>query len=188
VAESMTIRDMRLQGTAPNLTFNTFSVDQNWDLGAAFLWVRNFAKANKGLATLYVLCHGKYRWEENVQLQQSIPVGGYGLQLCKQDLTTDNIDVATDQIKGLIDNIVLFACGAASTQSNNPTQRNQTFCKLLAKKSRAVVWAADRMQVYFTGLDTKKPMDFAQWEGTVYRFDPDGPVTVAESNQAKTPT
>lgn len=32
-------------------------------------------------------------------------------------------------------------------------------------------------------------MNFAEWEGTVYRFDPDGKtVDVVEKNQAKTPT
>jgi hypothetical protein len=187
--ERMTIRDLRLLGNAPNLTFNTFSVDQNWDLGAAFLWVKNFATMSKRLDTLFVLCHGLYQWEENAQLQASIPVGGYGLQICKQNLTLGNVDVVGNLVRGLIDNIVLFACGSASTQSNNAAQRNQSFCKKLANKTGAVVYGADRMQVYTPGLDVQKPMNFADWEGTVYRFDPDGVgVEVAEKNVAKTTT
>lgn len=188
-SENMTIRDARLLGNPPNLTFNTFTVDATWELASAFLWVKNFAKAHTRLDTLFILCHGLYQWEENNQLQASIAVGGYGLQLCKQNLTLGTVDVVSNQIKGLVDNIVLFACGSASTQSNNPAQRDQTFCKKLAEKTKAVVYGADRMQVYFPMLGTKSAMNFAEWEGTVYRFDPDGKtVDVVEKNVAKTPT
>ena len=188
MSENMTIRDARLLGNPPGLSFNTFTVDQNWDLGAAFLWVKNFARSNGGIDTLYVLCHGLYTWEENVQLQASIPIGGYGLQLCKQNLTLSTVDMVGTLVNGLIRNMVLFACGAASTQSNNATQRDQTFCRMLAKKTGAVVYGADRMQVYYPMAGTKSPMNFAEWEGTVYRFDPDGGVRAVERNAPKTPT
>ena len=193
MGERMTIHDKRLLGNPPAIAQNTFQVDANWELSNAFLWVGNYARSKGGLDILYVMCHGLYGWEENRQLQASIAIGGYGLQLCKQGLTLATMNVVATNIRSLISNIVIFACGAASAQSNNwGTGRagdGQHFCKELAKRTRSVIYAADRMQVYtyYPGSATL-PLDFGRWEGTVYRFDPDGSIQAMESSPAATQT
>src|SRR5438105_7936727 len=95
----MYIRDKRLKGNPPAISpgDNLFEVDDKWKLADAFLWVKNYAGSQSGLDVLNILCHGYYGWEDNVQLQMCIAVGGYGLQLCKEGLVLGNIGVAADQ-------------------------------------------------------------------------------------------
>lgn len=193
MGERMTIHDRRLLGNPPAIAQNTFHVDGTWELSNAFVWVGNYARSKSGLEILYIMCHGLYGWEENQQLQASTAVGGYGLQLCKQGLTLSTISVVATNIRRHIDNIVIYACGTASGQSNNwGTGRagdGQHFCKQLARQTSAMVYAADRKQIYtyYPGSATL-PLDFGRWEGTVYRFDPNGSIRAMESGPAATET
>ncbi|MGH9820312.1 MAG: hypothetical protein ACRD43_09105, partial [Pyrinomonadaceae bacterium] len=76
--------------------------------------------------------------------------------------------------------MVIYACGAASSQANGPAN-GRGFCRDLAGWLDCTVYAADRMQVYNYSYSPNQPLDFGQWEGTVYRFTPDGNVSVAAS-------
>jgi hypothetical protein len=190
--QRMTIHDRRLKGgIAPPIAQNTFAVDDKWTLRNAFLWVHNYAKAKGGLQMLNIMCHGFYGWEDNAQLQACIAVGGYGLQLCKEGLTLHTIDTVASLIKGQIKEITIYACGTASTQSNNRGSAGdgKYFCKQLAAKTKAVVYGADREQVYnYWKGHPEKPIDFGDWEGNVFRFWPDGRQELVESRAAATLT
>jgi hypothetical protein len=185
--ERMTIHDKRLQGNPPPISQNTFQVDENWKIVNAFAWVSSYAKSKNGLDVLYIMCHGLYVYEENDQVQASGPIGGYGLQLCSEGLTVNNVAAVGKMIEGLIDNIVIFACGAASDQSSSLIN-GQYLCANLAVKSKATVYAADRKQWYnpgsTSGGSADVPLDFGAWEGTVYSFTPDGIVRPIEKNSS----
>jgi hypothetical protein len=185
----MLIQDARLLGGSPPLCQNKFMVDENWDLGNAFLWVSNFAKSQPGgrLERLFILCHGIYAWEENAYHKASITVGGYGLLLCKQNLTLSTIGVVATNIRNLVGEIVIYACGTGSSQSNNKGKAGDgdLLCKTLAKQTKAAVVASDRIQWYqMKGANNE--IDFGDWEGTVSRYNPEGGRFTVLGNPAPT--
>jgi hypothetical protein len=191
---SMSIFDNRLipgdafaGASPPNIAANTFRVDATWKITNAFLWVKNFAASQPGgkIDTFNILCHGIYNYAPSEELKQTALVGGFGLQLCSEGLLPGNIDLIVPYVKDKIGEIYIYACGAASTQSNSQNGRN--FCLSLAKKLNCAVFAADRMQVYNYSR-TAAALNFGEWEGTVSQFLPDGTATVVGKFAAKTKT
>ena len=202
MGKRMFIWDQRLKGDTPAISAgdNLYKVDASTTIDHAFGWIRDYAGQQGGLDVLYIMCHGYYAWEENQQLQMSIAVGGYGLQLCKEGLTLTTVDGAGRAIEGKIKAIVIYSCGASSTQSNNAGTKKpgdgKYFCEQLCKKSKAEVYAADREQFYSPGVRHwydpstwgNKGIDFGKWEGTVYKYaPPDGTRTVMEKNASPSP-
>jgi len=172
-----------VSATPPAIASNTFLVDESWDIGNAFLWVGNYAKSQGGLDVLSIMCHGFYQWEENENVQASIAVGGYGLQLCKQGLVPATVPVVIANITGVVKNIVIYACGAAGQQSNNFVA--QLMWAKISTSTGATIFAADRKQVYTTpgGI-----ANFGSWEGTVWQYNPDGSVVPAATYPSPNPT
>ena len=181
---SMTIFDNRLLTspsppppagtTPPNLANNTFIVDQSWSITNAFLWVKNFADLNDGvIPRVNIMCHGYYAWSESEALQASMMVGGFGLELCNEGLLSSNIDLIVPLVKDKLGDVLIFACGAASDQAG-ASGLGGLFCAKLSMRLNCVVYAADRKQLYSWNPGTPGPMWFQEWQGTVWRFTPDG--------------
>lgn len=192
---SMSIFDDRLipasapNATPPNLADNTYRVNAAVALANAFTWVRDYANGQPGkrLGVFNILCHGLYQWEENNQLQMSTVVGGFGLQLGRENLTLNTLPTIVPLVRGKFTNVIIYACGAASAQSNSPVN-GRTFCRELAGQLDCVVYAADRMQVYSFNPGTTNPLDFGDWEGNITRFTPDGNSAPVGRFDAKTLT
>jgi hypothetical protein len=179
---TMSICDRRLfpadaaaGSSAPGVSDNNFYVDATWKIADAFLWVKNFANGQPGqrIPVLSIFCHGFYQWNESEALQQSALVGGFGLQLCQEGLLQSNLNVVAPLVRGKITDIVIYACGTASDQASGP-QNGTNFCRSLAGAFNAVVYAADRSQVFNYNRGVAAPLNFGEWEGTVYRYTPDG--------------
>lgn len=176
MAENMTnyfiFRDARLLGNLPLIAGSmiTSQLDAATPLSKAFERLKLAYKSYGILKTLFILCHGKgsgfppydFWWH-----------GGLGLQLGSDGLDIRNVS-QWSAIKGCVENIVVYACGAAYSGPAvwyEPRVENngRALMSALAKNTGAMVFAADKIQWYYPDL-----INFGKWEGTVYMFTPFG--------------
>jgi hypothetical protein len=182
MSSSMTWHDRRLAGNAPNIAPNTFIVDQNFELRHALSWIRTYARNNGGLRDLNVMCHGLAGPVHDSVAGVSTYTEGFGLQICKESLTFDTIQQIS-VLNGLVDVITLYACGPANTRRGfaNTRADGQRFCSELAAYANAEVVAPSETQWYSrvggTPNASDGTIDFGAWEGSVYRFYPDGTIS-----------
>lgn len=91
----------------------------------------------------------------------------------KEDLSLNTV-VHWARIKGLVKNIVVYACMAAHTGKGKQgtIADGQRLMKLLAIATGATVYASEKSQRY-----SKDGMMFDKWEGRVFKFSPNGQIT-----------
>jgi hypothetical protein len=181
----MIIHDTRLNGATP-LNYN-YVMDVSDKISIDFVVgrVAHFGRIQK-LASLHIFCHGfEADWNLTGKVCMPTAHGGFGLQLCKEGLTLFNV-AKTAAWKGLVQQIVLFACAPADTGPGNAGTYGdgKRFCGELALWSNAEVIAArdtqyyDRTTARYSGGRTvANTIDFGAWEGPVYKFtleNPDG--------------
>jgi len=157
-------RDKRLKGKLSYASLAILSeLDEDTSVTTAFGRLYLQAKNQGKINTLFILCHGYVN---------DFDQGGLGLELGKEDLTINNV-IKWAALKELVDTIVVCACSAAYTGHSmlQPwiVQDGQALMSSLSKITGATVYAADRLQTYFTN-----DFNFGKWEGTVYTFWPDG--------------
>jgi len=171
----MIVHDTRLLGTPPPIVQNTYNVNATVSIQHCVGWVAQYAKSVGGLSELLIMCHGfEADWDLANQMCTGRPVGGFGLQLCREGLCLSNATLAQGW-KPLIHRITVYACAPADTgQGNAGTSGDgRRFMGELALWSGAEVIAARDTQQYNYGGFFNSPIDFGNWEGPVYRFDPD---------------
>lgn len=172
--------DKRLKGAAPPIAPNIHVVDQTSDLDGSIAWIANYAGSQDGLDELIVMCHG---FEGNFNIGQQVStnrrVGGFGLQLCREGLglMTVGKTIAWKRGKPAIARITIYACGTAQTGPGNAGTYadGKRFMGELAMHSGAYVVAGRDAQKYnpeSVRLNSPLPIDFGDWEGPVYLFDP----------------
>ena len=173
----MIVHDKRLNGLPPRFVQNIYEVDENVPIGQCINWVGQHARNVGGLGELLIMCHGfEADWDLAHQQCTGRPVGGFGLQLCKEGLCISNVILSTtwkSQGKPLIRRITVYACAPADTGPGNEGTigDGRRLMGELALWSGAEVIGARDTQYYTTGADGT--IDFGDWEGPVYRFDPD---------------
>ena len=173
--------DSRLQGTAPPIAPNTYVVDATVELDHALGWIAVYAGSVGGLDELLVMCHG-FEADWNLSQQQSTGqrVGGFGLQICKQGISLFNVGklrVWNPAAGPLIRRVTIYACGTAQTgPGNTGTAADGTrFMGEFAIHSGAFVVAGRDAQAYnpeSVRPVNPLPIDFGEWEGPVFLFDP----------------
>lgn len=171
---SMVIHDRRLNGTTPAYYNFVLQVNQRTDIRHIVEVTARRARQVRRLARLHILCHGfESNWDLGGQLCLPAAHGGFGLQLGLQGLNLFNYGLAAAW-KGLVSEIVVFACAPADTYRGNAGTwgDGRRFCGYLALTTGARVIAARDTQYYF---DTHGPIDFGDWEGPVYEFSEANP-------------
>jgi hypothetical protein len=184
----MLVHDTRLEGTAPAIAPNIYRVSEATPLRDAVNWIACYARMNGGLTQLSIMCHG---FEDGVYDSQTASCAvdlGFGLCFCREGLTLANVE-ATIPLSGLVDLIILYACGPARTRPGFAGTKadGQQLCKELACCTGAEVVAAVETQYYLKeprsgiikrlfGIGANDTINFGAWEGDVYRFSPDGTV------------
>jgi hypothetical protein len=174
MAQRMILHDKRLLGNPPSIVQNIYDVDATVAIQHCVGWVAQYARSVGGLAELLIMCHGfEADWDLAHQLCTGREVGGFGLQLCREGLALSNV-ILTSVWDGLIKRITVYACAAADTGpgNQNTSADGRRFMGELAGWSGAEVIAARDTQIYTYGGSANAPIDFGQWEGPVYRFDP----------------
>jgi len=181
--------DIRLLGNAPGADFN-LDVGPMDPLAGTLSRIRQYALNQTGPITMDIMCHG-YETHNDTRGGQSVidGFGGGGLQLCRENLRHANIS-ATAELNGVVETITVYACSAAETRSGyeGTSHDGQTLFREMASHTGAVIYAADATQWYWrqpvnTGNSSTSVIDFRRFEGNVYRFTPDGNVSVVEANQ-----
>ena len=178
MAQRMIVHDKRLAGTPPPIVENTYEVDGNVNIQHCIAWVGQHARDVSGLSELLIMCHGfEADWDLANQMCTGRPVGGFGLQLCREGLSLSNVILSRSWNNGrpLINRITVYACAPAATGPGNAGTMGdgRRLMGELAMWSGAEVIAARDTQIYTFGGSANAPIDFGQWEGPVYRFDPD---------------
>jgi len=178
MAERMILHDKRLAGTPPPIVQNIYDVDDKVAIQHCVAWVGQHARDVGGLSELLIMCHGyEADWDLADQMCTGRPVGGFGLQLCREGLSLSNAILLQSWNPGkpLINRITVYACAPAATgQGNQGTVADgRRFMGEIALWTGAEVIAARDTQVYTFGGGANAPIDFGDWEGPVYRFDPD---------------
>jgi len=183
MTRSMIIHDMRLKGATP-LNYNgVMEVNAKTLIDFVVAHVAKFGRIQM-IDGLHLFCHG-FEADWNLASQMCMPTahGGFGLQLGKEGLTLFNVS-KTAAWKGLVKQIVLFACAPADTGPGNAGTYGdgKRFCGELALWSDAEVIAARDTQYYdFStakysgGRSIANTIDFGAWEGPVYKFTPTNP-------------
>lgn len=171
------LRDRRLAGgvtKAPGLYIE--NTDENTSLMKAFATINRAAKVSGTLDTLFIFCHGFVRDEEDQIREQSYQAGGGGLELGKEGVNVSNVSLWS-QIKNNVQNIVVYACGAADTLpgAEGTKYDGQYLMGALAIHTNANVFAADQTQYYWRAKDLPNGRYFfGKWDGILYQFSPDG--------------
>jgi hypothetical protein len=167
MANFLVLRDKRLKGTLA-AACDVWTVNESTPLSSVLSSIKGAADANGRLDTLFLLCHGYAGI--NARKRVCMDAGGMGLQLGAEGLMHSNV-VRWKAIAGKCTNIVAYACAAANTESGNEgsTADGKYLMGALAIHSAATVYAADRIQWY-----DSRNMDFGDWEGNVWQFQPTG--------------
>jgi len=170
--------DKRLSGDPPRIAPNTYQVDKDVEIDHAVGWIAHYAASQGGLDELLVMCHGfEADWDLHAQQSTGTQVGGFGLQVCKQGITLFNVNKvrAWNPPTGrLIARITIYACGSAGVGVGNTGTYadGPRFMGEFAINSGSFVVAGRDPQVYTSGGVPPQAIDFGQWEGPVYLFDP----------------
>jgi hypothetical protein len=191
MAGRMIVHDFRLTGAVPSgLGANVYQVTVRTSLSHAFNWVAQHSDRVGGLDDLWIWCHGFEAVIDDDDLSSCYQAGGFGLELCQENLTFDTVSV-TNVLKSprrRVRRIVVFSCAAADSPGTASARRagsdGMRLMGELALWSGASVIASDQTQIYhwrptmmqrLLGDTTRNdfPIDFGEWEGNVYEFSPD---------------
>lgn len=166
------LHDTRLTGEVEAGLGQVVKVDARTTLAQAFNSVKAAARSSD--AELVIACHGytthTYNNSSNAEAR-----GGFGLQLCQEDLRVGNVQEAR-VLSGHFQKVWIMACAIAGAQAHS----SRPFCREFAGYVNAPVIAADRNQIYYPGHydngagRSHMALRFGRWEGTVYQFEPDG--------------
>jgi hypothetical protein len=168
------LRDRRLEGGVPArpglLIVNT---NVGHSLNSAFAEIKAASRWGR-FHTLFIFCHGYAGYNERAQM--SMDAGGMGLKLGSEDVSVSNVCMWS-AIKDKVSNIVVYACAAADTQPGNEYTNadGHYLMGALAIHTKAVVYAADRIQWYNTYKSLAcGRFDWGAWEGQLWQFPPNG--------------
>jgi hypothetical protein len=170
----MVVHDRRLSGATPAWYSFILQVNGSRHTYDIVDVVARRARQVRKLSRLHILCHGfEANWNLGAGMCTPAAHGGFGLQLGKEGLSLNNYTL-TYAWKGLVDEIVLFACAPADTGPGNVGTfgDGRRFCGYLALTSGARVIAARDTQYYH---DNNGPIDFGGWEGPVFEYSATNP-------------
>jgi len=171
MAQIVIVHDARLKGVAPSgPNVSVVRVDSSTPLGTMVQRVNNLSFQYGSEIRLRIMCHG----------YESGGRGGYGLQLCKEDLLLSTVGQLQPWTGNLSYGITIYSCAAADVAPGKAGIHGdgRTLCSKIASTTGTGVRAADATQMYHMLAWTDR-IDFGRWEGNVLEFDSRG-VLVAQ--------
>ena len=161
------VYDRRLEGSVPKFDGKVVEAGKHMNLHEMVSRILVIADENGGkIGAIHIMGHGIEEEE----------VGGYGVLLCKEELTNNTVHMLRP-LRGKVDKIVLLACSAAHTAKGNTRLDGDgdLFCHRLANLTRTWVKASTFRQEYVIWSWAKSwGTDFGNWEGDAWWFSPDG--------------
>lgn len=164
---SLLLHDLRVKGHSPTgLSQATMHVYPSTPIDYIITWIKSKASKNGRVAPLSILAHGA---------ENNHGEGGYGIRLGKEGIN-DYYVYMWNVLKGKIDTIVLYSCGAANKADHvswDGGGDGADLCSQLAFYSGANVIASTATQ-YYERSWWDDEIDLGDWEGMVLMYDPRG--------------
>lgn len=191
MAKRLVLLDFRLTGMVTDGIGEIIHVGGRTDIQKAFNKIATKARAVGGLDDLLICCHGFEEVLEDFDHSLSFVSGGFGLQLCNENLTLANVSVtavlrALPPLVPAVKRIVVFSCAAAETNkaARAAGSEGRRLMGSMALFSGARVVASDTTQIYTAipslaqslrsaGGENDWRIDFGEWEGNVFEFSPE---------------
>ena len=191
MAKRLVLLDFRLTGMVTDGIGEVIRVGGGTDISKAFSKVGRRARELGGLDDLLICCHGFEVLLEDYDGGVSFMSGGFGLQLCNENLTLANVGVmgvlkSAPPLLQAVRRIVVFSCAAADTKRLAKTvgSEGRRLMGSIALTTGARVVASSATQMYTlipsvaqtlrsAGGENDWRIDFGEWEGDVYEFSPE---------------
>lgn len=164
------IHDTRLAGRSPSGDLTLVRVGPHTPLSLLVQTINNIAFQYGDDIRIRIMCHGY----EDKQGR-----GGYGIQLCRDDLTLNTVN-QLQPLNGNLDfGITIYSCATADVAPGHQgiVGDGRLLCSRIAAITGTEVRAADATQYYSNsslfGI-ISSPIDFGQWEGNVLEWDARG--------------
>jgi hypothetical protein len=163
------IHDTRLSGPSPRGDLTLVRVNAQTPLSQLVQQINNISFQYGDDIRIRIMCHG---YEVNGH-------GGFGLQLCHDDLTLATVSQLRPWSGNLDFGITIYSCAAADVAPGHQGIHGdgRLLCSQIARITGTEVRAADATQYYsafdFLGIITS-PIDFGRWEGNVMEWDARG--------------
>jgi hypothetical protein len=190
MAKRLVLLDSRLIGMVTDGIGEVIRVGASTEIRQAFDKVALHAFARGGLDDLLICCHGFEALFEDYDGQLSFMSGGFGLELCAENLSLANVGV-TAVLRSippevpLVKRIVVFSCAAADTHrlTKNLGADGKRLMGAMALMTGARVVASTATQYYHlipsvaqslrsAGGEDDWRIDYGEWEGDVFEFSP----------------
>lgn len=175
------LKDARLEGeVATNAHLHLVRTKASVSLMNAFAQINSIASRVGAIRALFILCHG-YAGTNN-SAGVCMDAGGMGLQLGRENVLHNTVSIWT-AIQNKVENIIVYSCAAANTESGNEGtwSDGRYLMGALAIHTNADVYAADRIQWY--SRSAGNIYNFGRWEGQLLHFPPSG----TSSNRVSAP-
>ena len=170
MARIVVVHDTRLAGDSPSGELTIVRVDAQTSLSSLVQTISNVSFMYGSEIRLRIMCHG---------YEDANGRGGYGLQLCRDDLKLATVRQLQPWNGCLSYGITIYACATADVAPGHQGQHGdgRMLCSQIARVTGTGVRAADATQYYhnrtFLGL-VSSPIDFGRWEGNVLEWDARG--------------
>lgn len=190
MAKRLVLLDSRLIGMVTDGIGEVIRVGASTEIRQAFDKVALHAFARGGLDDLLICSHGFEALFEDYDGQLSFMSGGFGLELCAENLSLANVGV-TAVLRSippevpLVKRIVVFSCAAADTHrlTKNLGADGKRLMGAMALMTGARVVASTATQFFdripsmaqslrSAGGKDDWRIDYGEWEGDVFEFSP----------------
>jgi hypothetical protein len=185
MASFVMVRDKRVHNLGiPNRAgLGIINTDAYTPLASVFGRIKGYSRWGR-LRALFILGHGKAGFNAHPQsdgLSSSMgpgavcmDAGGMGISLGVEGVRHYNVGMWS-AIRGCAENIVVFSCAAADTQSGNEftVADGHYLMGALAIHTGAFVYASNRIQYSSTYRGLSNGRFIHSWTGQLLRFSPD---------------
>jgi hypothetical protein len=190
MAKRLVLLDSRLIGMVTDGIGEVIRVGASTEIRQAFDKVALHAFARGGLDDLLICSHGFEALFEDYDGQLSFMSGGFGLELCAENLSLANVGV-TAVLRSippevpLVKRIVVFSCAAADTHrlTKDLGADGKRLMGAMALMTGARVVASTATQFFdripsmaqslrSAGGKDDWRIDYGEWEGDVFEFSP----------------
>ncbi|HEY4361560.1 MAG TPA: hypothetical protein VGN17_11340 [Bryobacteraceae bacterium] len=164
------IHDTRLAGPSPNGELTLVRVNAQTPLSQLVQQINNIAFQYGDDIRVRIMCHG---------YEDDSGRGGYGIQLCRENLTLNTVNQLAPWSGNLSFGITIYSCATADVAPGceGIIGDGRLLCSRIARITGTEVRAADATQNYryfnLLGIITS-PIDFGRWEGNVLEWDARG--------------
>jgi len=179
MAQIVIVHDTRLAGESPGGDgITVVRVNGHTSLSRLIQRVNDISFQYGSEIRLRIMCHG-YEVDGH---------GGYGLQLCQEDLRLTTVRQLAPWNGNLSYGITIYSCAAAEVAPGRAGLHGdgRMLCSEIARITGTGVRAADATQIYMH-LGSLMAINFGRWEGNVLEWNARGTLVGQEHEPGQSP-